>query len=89
MRRYIVFEGVLFWGLLTATSWSIAIEVWKSGSINILALNFLIRSLIASIIFSVGGLIVGWLSWVHMERKYLKETSGDRPNRRERMAQRR
>jgi len=59
-RRFIVVEWMVYWGLPTGMMWSVAMTILERGFSNILSESFVIQSLIASILFPVGG----FLRWI-------------------------
>ncbi|WP_020674469.1 hypothetical protein [Geopsychrobacter electrodiphilus] len=67
-KRFVLISGVLNWGVLTAILWSLVMS-YTSGS------RFLNYFLIAIVVFPIGGVLFGHVTWNFMEKKYLKEKS--------------
>lgn len=65
--RYILFHGVLGWGVPTAILWSILMEFISPTD------AFWQRLLIALILFPIGGIAFGYFTWIASESKYKKE----------------
>src|SRR5882724_1322554 len=72
-RRFIVVEWMVYWGLPTGMMWSVAMTILERGFSNILSESFVIQSLIASILFPVGGFFAGLWIWTRSERAYLEQ----------------
>lgn len=69
---YIVKHGVLFWGLLTALIWSLAMHYFQPQD------PIWIRPLIAAVVFPICGYFLGLISWKRNEKKHYEKDTADR-----------
>jgi len=63
-KRFIWVNGGLGWGVSTAVIWSIIMELYQPST------EIWIRPLIALMIFPIGGVAFGHLTWNYSEKKY-------------------
>ena len=66
MRHFIIFYGVLGWGLTTAVLWLVFMKFFGHG------FNFVIGAMIAIVVFPLGGIAWGWFVWRSSEKVYAK-----------------
>ena len=63
-NKFIWLRGVIFWGVLTALLWSILMQFITPTD------NFLRRTIIAFILFPIGGFFWGKIVWKSSEKNY-------------------
>jgi len=63
-EKYVLVNGVLGWGVTTAIIWSVLMEMFQPSE------NIWVRPLIALIIFPLGGIAFGYLTWNASEKQY-------------------
>ena len=64
-RKYVI-KWVLYWGIMTAITWSLLMHFWVPEE------PWYIRPVIALILFPITGLFVGLFNWNYIEKKYRK-----------------
>jgi len=69
---YVIKYGVLFWGLLSAVIWSLAMQYFQPTDPD------WIQPLIAVIVFPAGGYFVGLATWRKKEKEYHQREAEDR-----------
>ena len=67
-QHFVLVNGVLGWGVITAILWSVLMELIEPSQ------NIWVRPIIALIIFPIAGIAFGHLMWNKSEKAYEKET---------------
>jgi len=67
-QHFVLVNGVLGWGVITAILWSVLMELIEPSQ------KIWVRPIIALIIFPIAGIAFGHLMWNKSEKAYKKET---------------
>lgn len=73
-RKYILKDGILYYGVPTGILWAIFYQLFEGGFSldNFTVADFTSRLIIGLIVFSIVGIFVSLFTWNKLEKKYRK-----------------
>lgn len=73
-RKYILKDGILYYGVPTGILWAIFYQLFDGGLSleNFISDEFTSRLVVGLIVFSIVGILVSLFTWRKLEKKYHK-----------------